>query len=299
MAGQRVGTRRSGQGVVATAGPTPWSTRVLRPSRSLAEGAGRPVAPTSATALGRIAAIVVIALVPVGATACGSHDPRIGTVRPIERELESTTTVGRPSGPTSARPDPAPPPSEPTADRTDREESPPPTPQPVGDPALRAEVNALLVRYDEALTRMAADPAGTLDTTSAVSVAWRAVVSPASLLASDVRDDIVDRYRTEGYAVRPPDGHNLSYVHHALEVTAGTDGSLGFTWCGWSPGIGIHVPSGDVVDDSVAHSHGTGRAVLPGASGGARVLTSLDVTDLNLLDPGSPDPCASELEGSP
>ncbi|MFI5044325.1 MAG: hypothetical protein ACHQDC_05995, partial [Acidimicrobiales bacterium] len=238
---------------------------MLRSSGSFTAGAGDPATSTSATALSRVAPIVVIALAIVGATACGSHEPRIGSVRPIDPAIEATTTITRTPGPTSSRPGPTSTPPDPAPDDTDRDEPPPSATRPAGtDPALRAEVDALLLRYDEVLSRMAADPAGTTDTTSVVSVEWSAVVSPASLLASDVRDDIVDRYRTEGYAVRPPDGHHLSYVHHAVEVTAGTDGSLGFTWCGWSPGIGIHVPSGDVVDDSVAHSHGTGRAVPQG-----------------------------------
>ena len=72
-----------------------------------------------------------------------------------------------------------------------------------------------------------------------------------------------------------------------------------FTWCGWSPGIGQDATTGEVTDDSVAHAHGTGRAAPPGsatAPGTDWVLTSLDVTDLDVLAPGSPDPCPAELD---
>jgi hypothetical protein len=65
-----------------------------------------------------------------------------------------------------------------------------------------------------------------------------------------------------------------------------------WSWCGHSPGLGVRAGTDQVVDDAVAHSHGTGMLRL--AAGGWR-LDALDEVDLTLLEPGSDDPCPAEV----
>jgi hypothetical protein len=93
--------------------------------------------------------------------------------------------------------------------------------------------------------------------------------------------------------VRPPEG-GLSYRHRPLLVDPPRSGSISFTWCGWSPGLGVDVETGEVVDDGVGHGHGTG--LLRSVAGGW-VLESLDQVDLQVLPPGSADPCDAEVLG--
>ena len=92
--------------------------------------------------------------------------------------------------------------------------------------------------------------------------------------------------------VRPGPG-GLSYRHRPLAVEPPRGGTISFTWCGWSPGIGIDADDGGVLDDGVAHSHGTGQLRLVH---GRWMLELLDELDLTVLAPGSPDPCPAEVE---
>ncbi len=101
---------------------------------------------------------------------------------------------------------------------------------------------------------------------------------------------------SDGIVVRPPSSEPgaVSYRHRALEVADPVLGTISFSWCGWSPGIGVDPDTGAVVDDAVAHAHGTGL-VRRGADGRWR-LDRLDETELTLLDPGSDDPCPAEVD---
>src|SRR5690606_15812520 len=74
----------------------------------------------------------------------------------------------------------------------------------------------------------------------------------------DVPAELVRRQREEGVVVLPA-AHGLSYRHRALRIEPPVAGAISFTWCGWSPGIGIDADTGEIVDDAVAHSHGTGQ----------------------------------------
>jgi hypothetical protein len=237
------------------------------------------------------AAAVLIALVVavVGLTAgCATSEraDRVDRLQPLDDTGPASAGGSRPARPAS----PTPPPD------TDPPTSTPPTTRSNGSPPAspaRRSIDDLLARYDRALTDLAAHPETVGDPRSPVRAAFDAVVTPGTALADDVTGAIVSRHR-DGVVVVPP-ATGLSYRHRALVTQPADDGSVSFTWCGWSPGIGRDDRSGAVVDDGVAHAHGTGRA--RGGPGGW-VLDALDQTDLDVLAPRSADPCPAEATGS-
>jgi hypothetical protein len=229
------------------------------------------------------AVTVVLSTVPA---ACGGTS-RDATVEPLAGEPPSapsavpspSPTVPSPTDPATPAPGPGGP--DPTS----------PGPATAREPA-RDLVDEVLDRYDRALTGLAAHPAALDDPAHPARVAWEAVVVPGSVLAADVTGRIRAR-AAEGVVVVPPPPLDRSFVHRALAVVSGgAPGEVAFTWCGWSPGIG-RTTDGVVVDDTVAHSRGTGRIVQDPS--GLRVA-SLDETELVVLGPGSPDPCPREAE---
>ena len=174
-----------------------------------------------------------------------------------------------------------------TTPRTTRD---PGTDPPDAATAAPPALEALLVDYDRTLTLLSADPAAAADVNSALRQRWLSVVAAGSLLAGDLPDGVLRLQRDRNEVVRPPAGA-LSYVHHAVRTVPAADGSLSFTWCGWSPGIGFDLTTGAILDDGVAHSHGTGRAV--STPSGWRLVV-LEMTDSTILPAGSPDPCPTE-----
>ncbi|MFM7063629.1 MAG: hypothetical protein ACKO04_09090 [Actinomycetes bacterium] len=156
--------------------------------------------------------------------------------------------------------------------------------------ALRAQVDATLRRYDLALTALAARPDQAGDPASAERRTWAAVVVVGSALDEAMVEEVVRRGAEEDGAVLPPPG-GLSYRHTTLSARATVEGTV-FTWCGHAPGIGVERSSGTVVDDAVGHSHGTGLVVMD--QGTAR-LAELEQTRLEILPPGTPDPCPAEV----
>jgi hypothetical protein len=156
---------------------------------------------------------------------------------------------------------------------------------------VRPQVDAALLRYDLALTALAAHPDRAGDPASAERAAWARVVVAGSALDEAMVEEVVRRGVEEDGAVLPPPG-GLSYRHVALSARPDGDGSTEFTWCGYSPGVGVERSSGTVVDDAVGHSHGTGR--LEVVDGTVRVA-QLEQTALDVLPAGTPDPCPGEV----
>ena len=224
----------------------------------------------------------VTVLGPLGMTACtgGTAPDRVrpidGSSRAATGSEATTTAPADPGSPTGVPGDPVV-----TPDGAG------PSPQ---DPVAEA-VDQLLARYDRALTDLSAQPAAAADPGHPLHLAWSSVVSPGTALAADLPAAITARAR-DGVVVEPG-AEGLAYRHHALEVVPAEDGSVGFTWCGWSPGIARDVTTRAVTDDGVGHAHGTGRA-RPGPAGW--VLDSLDQSDLVVLAPGTPDPCPTEAQ---
>jgi hypothetical protein len=157
-------------------------------------------------------------------------------------------------------------------------------------------VDEALARYDRALTDLSAAPESVDDPADPILAAWHRTVGDESDLDTAVRDRIRGR-RAEGVAVVPPPG-GLSYVHRAVQVVRGerpenvadAPEELAFTWCGWSPGVGVRSTTGAVVDDLVGHARGTGS--LRRSAGADWVVASLLETEFSTLPAGSSDPCA-------
>lgn len=150
----------------------------------------------------------------------------------------------------------------------------------------RAVAVDLLDRYGRVLTALAADPAVDLVRFAA---SWADVADPGSPFSRDMLRSLVERVRDDRMIVLPgPDGR--SYLHRPVRITAVDGDAIGFTWCGYSPGIGVHVETGAVLDDAVGHASGTGRLV---RSGDRWLVDALDQEQLVALPPGAPDPCVS------
>ncbi len=150
-----------------------------------------------------------------------------------------------------------------------------------------ATVSGALGRYGTVLGELSADPDGAPAPGTAGRARWDAVVVAGSPLSAELLDRIHRRAIDERVVVDPdPDG--VSFRHVPVGVDAAGPTTIEFRWCGWSPGIGRSLDSGEVVDDAVAHSTGTGSLVL--VEGTWRVA-ALDQHDLELLPPGSDDPC--------
>ena len=228
--------------------------------------------------------LLALLLVAVS-SACGGSKPGVADrLRPIDDERVATTTSvttppTRPQGSTA---------STTTTSATAATTALPPQPG-VGSGDRRA-VDDLLERYDRALTDLAATPDAVNQPGHPALVAWNNVVNPGTVLAEDLPAAIAAR-RAAGVVVRPGAG-GLSYRHRSIELIPAPDGSLSFTWCSWSPGIGYDVATGGVVDDGVGHAHGTGRARIVD---GRWAVDALDQSDLEVLPPGAADPCPAEV----
>ncbi len=164
------------------------------------------------------------------------------------------------------------------------------------DGSTRAAVEAVLDGYAHALTIVAADPLEATLPGHPGRAAWDAVVDPTSAFSAEMLTQRVELARSDGIVVRPPSSEPgaVSYRHRALEVSDPVLDTISFSWCGWSPGIGVDADTGAVADDAVAHAHGTGL-VRRGADRRWR-LERLDQTELTLRDPGSADPCPAEVD---
>lgn len=165
------------------------------------------------------------------------------------------------------------------------------TSAPTRDDDWRELVDTVLVRYGRALTDLAVDPVARTAPGTPQRRAWDATVVHGSWLWADMPAQLVRRQREDRVVVLPPAG-GLSYRHRALLVEPPVQGAVSFTWCGWSPGIGVDPDDGEVVDDEVAHARGTGQIR---EVDGTWMLEALDQLDLELLGPGAADPCPAEV----
>lgn len=224
---------------------------------------------TSATAV-PLALLLVVAL-----GGCARPDRVAEPVRPLERTAAPASDAGSPVGPAAAAP-----PSGGDATRAT------PTTQPPGDEAI-ATVSSVLADYGELLGELSADPAGAPGPGTPARARWDAVVLADSPLSADLLDRIGRRV-TEDRMVVTAGAGGISFRHVPTRARKVTGEAIDFEWCGWSPGIGRSIDTGEVVDDSVAHATGVGRVVLVG---GSWRLASLDQHGLELLAPGAPDPC--------
>lgn len=207
---------------------------------------------------------------------CGSRPPR-----PAVQAVAAPPVPPAAPGPTA----------DPRAAAAPTSTAPAATSPPLGQDDLRPQVDAALLRYDLALTALAAHPDRAGDPAGPERAAWTAVVVAGSSLDEAMVEEVVRRGIEEDGAVLPPPG-GLSYRHTALTATR-TDGGTEFTWCGHAPGIGVERSTGTVVDDAVGHSHGTGRLQV---DGGAVRVAELEQTRLAVLPPGTPDPCPGEVQ---
>lgn len=177
----------------------------------------------------------------------------------------------------------------------------PPTPAEAGDPGppgqdatITSEVDDLLRRYDAALTALSSEPAAVADPQHPLTLEWHEVVAPGSGLDLDMRARIGADLVDSAMVVRPgPEG--TAYRTLALEVHEGPEGSLLWEHCGYSPGVGMEISTGAVLDDRRASTRGAGAAER--RPDGSLVIVELRDDDLVLLEPGVPDPCP-ELQRS-
>lgn len=149
-----------------------------------------------------------------------------------------------------------------------------------------AVTSEVLDRYGMVLTELAADPAIDL---GRFATRWSTVADPSSAFSRDMLHALTSRVRDDQMVIRPGVG-GRSYLHRPVRVTTVADDEIVFTWCGYSPGIGVHVTTGEVLDDAVGHASGTGRLV---RSDGRWLLDTLDQDQLTALPAGSSDPCAT------
>ena len=156
-----------------------------------------------------------------------------------------------------------------------------------------ATVSDVLDRYGSLLGQLSADPAGAPAPGTPARDRWDEVVLPGSALSGELLDRI-HRRAVEDRVVIDADDDGVSFRHVPVGIDATGPTEIRFRWCGWSPGIGRSLDSGDVVDDAVAHTTGTGSLV---RVGDAWRLAALDQHDLQLLPPGSPDPCPTAPTG--
>lgn len=219
--------------------------------------------------------------------ACGA--PRTAdTVEPLDRTPTTVSSAAAPGAPDTTA----------TSEAVTTTLDPGAAEQRSGVDAATVDlVTDTLERYGELLGDLAADPAGAPAPGTAARAAWDALVLPGSPLSVELLDRLTQRTVEQRMVIEPgPDG--VSYRHRPVHVDAIRTDDRGqvveFGWCGWSPGIGRSIDSGEVLDDAVAHAAGSGHLV---KVGDAWLLASLDEEDLELLAPGSPDPCPG-LPGS-
>lgn len=158
------------------------------------------------------------------------------------------------------------------------------------NPADVEAVRALLVRYDDLVTRLAVAPARSADRSSPIRAEWAKLVPVESALSSDVLNHLVAGPLAAGTRLLPGPG-GVSFRHHVERTGRRDDDSIEFTWCGYSPGIRVDAASGAVLDDQVAHLRGIGRADRDPTDPTRWMLDSFDQLDMVVLPAGSTDPC--------
>lgn len=222
-----------------------------------------------------LAAVVTVGLIG-GCGGTAVH--RSPEVRPLAKgDSDPPTTVATSPAPTTA----------PSADADTATPTATPSP-PAPDAHPRREVSDLLATYDRALTDLAAHPEAATDPAHPLTVAWHRVVSAGSALDNELLSRIAVDGRDNHMVVRPDDS-GLSFHTSALRVSDEADGTVAFTHCGYSPGVGVDATTGAVLDDRRASARGQGRTHR--GADGALVMLELRDESLVLLAAGEPDPC--------
>jgi len=157
---------------------------------------------------------------------------------------------------------------------------------------LRRQVDAVLRGYDQLLTELSSNPGAAKDLKSPLLKKWAAVVGADSSLGGSMIAEILLRANEEDSIVVPPTS-GLSYVHRSLRAERTDANIIEFSWCGYSPGIGVNRSSGEVIDDAIAHSHGVGQLRKDRS---VWLLDALDQIELRILPAKSADPCPSEVK---
>ncbi|MCZ7629494.1 MAG: hypothetical protein M5U19_10770 [Microthrixaceae bacterium] len=152
----------------------------------------------------------------------------------------------------------------------------------------REEVAELLERFDAALTALYANPLAAGDDEHPLSVKWLEVVVGGSQLDRQVRGRILASATRDRMRI-VPDAHGTSFANVAIGLNQEPDGSLTWTNCGYAPGVGVDLGTGQVLDDNRTSTRGRGRAVR--GPDGRLSISELWDDETVLLDPGEPDPC--------
>jgi len=233
-----------------------------------------------------VAAAIVAASLVAGACG-GAASERVEPLGEVGRLRPTTTAVLAAPDTSAAAPASAPPAAEPPATPVGSQ-VPPTTASDDRStwPAPARAVDDVLGRFDRVVTRFHRDPSVFQRAADPLLVEWASVVPPGAVLADDIRTQLLRRLNA-GEAI-PANGNELAYVHHVTDATAETEDRISFTWCSWSPGIVASTRTGEVVDDVVGHSTGTG---LIDRIGGTWMLSSLDEVTYVGLPPASNDPC--------
>lgn len=224
----------------------------------------------------RALGMIVAAMSLLAACSDGSDEGTL-TVSPLRSAAAGASTTVE----DGADPDPAP-----LADPTGAGDD---SATPGQTSALHDEVVDLLGRYDLAITALYSDPLAAGDDSHPASRAWLEVVEAGTQLDREVRGRILASGRDDAMAVIPPTGAATSFVNTATAVEESSDGSITWTNCGFSPGIGVGLDGGEVLDDSRAHTSGTGRAVRE--SDGTLKLVELWDDSTEVLGPDATNPC--------
>lgn len=217
--------------------------------------------------------------------ACSGTEAPDRAVRQLPFDDPTDTTPADPAAPTS-----------PAADATASTitVAPARAPSPTGPdaPAVDVDVDEVLTSYDRALTALVGRPEAAIDPADPIRREWDRVVAPGSSLSEELLEQVRRRGIDQGIVV-VPDASGFAYRHRVLTVGSATADSVSFTWCGHSPGIGVHAATGEVRDDAVAHARGTGMLRRTDTRW---VLESLDELELDVLGAGAPDPCPAEVD---
>lgn len=155
-------------------------------------------------------------------------------------------------------------------------------------PDTEEALTELLGRFDAAISALYAEPLTAGDDNHPLSVAWLDVVIGGSQLDRQVRGRILASGTEDGMRI-VPDADGTSFTDVALELSEEPDGSVTWTNCGYAPGVGVDLDTGEVLDDNRTSTRGRGRAVR--GSDGALSISELWDDESYLLAPGEPDPC--------
>ena len=245
------------------------------------EHAGLPWARARVIFSGLICAATVGTVFVAGCSDAGGRDSSSGAAP--AGEIEPIEAI---SGSSAVKPEPVPheDPAKPTISVT-------PEHDPNVNVASRSEIADQLRKLDKSLTALTGDPLAAADPTSAAVAQWRGAVVGGSYFDNDVRTSIVTDGRDNRLAYRPGDG-NTSFSHTLLEIISGSNDQVEFTYCGYAPGIGYHLDTGEILDDDRAVFHGTG--VVQRQSDGSLLIAEFGHTKLRLLSSQENNPCPAE-----